>query len=75
MSKFKEEISSKNENSQDRYVPMKSSVDEVQIIKNKNLVSAKIIYSNKVQIQIKLLTVNYLTFNWPSIQKLCSYFG
>ena len=48
MSKFKEEISPKNENSQDRYVPMKSSVDEAQIIENKNLVSAKVTYSNKV---------------------------
>ena len=47
MSKFKEQMSQKNENSQDRYIPMKSSVDEAQIIENKNLVSAKIIYYRK----------------------------
>ena len=46
MSKFKEEMSQKNESSQDRYIPMKSSVDEVQIIENKNMVSAKIDKTN-----------------------------
>ena len=47
MSKFKEEMSQKTENSQGRYIPMKSSVDEIQIIENKNLVSGKIIYYRK----------------------------
>ena len=73
MSKFKEQMSQKNENSQDRYIPMKSSVDEVQIIENKNLVSAKIIcYRKSTEVdktnECKLAYFQ-LTIHWKLVQQ------
>ena len=73
MSKFKDEMSQKNENSQDRYIPMKSSVDEVQIIENKDLVSAKIIYYRKSTEVDKTneckLAYFQLTIHWKLVQQ------